>query len=343
MAGLLAITRVGALLAIVTSVWSDRHGRKSPYVASLVLLYGGSIATGLSTTATSFTIAQIAARWGATGAAILGVVLLIESVSPEIRGFAVSIYAAAASLGSGAATVAIAWADRSPDTWRLIFYSSGLALAIVPLLVRHLRPQSRPSESTDRWWTEINRRVFLLLALSSLALAAFTAVSVSFTFERLIDDVGLSSAMAAALSLVAGTLGGVGFLVGGRLADTWGRRPTALVAGILAIAGGTGIFFASSLFGLGVATFTGAFGSFMLAPSLGTLRNESFPEGARSRAVTWVHATALLGSAGGLFLANRILDRIGLPSVVALLGVGALMGIAVLSRVPETAVLRKIH
>jgi len=336
MAGLLAVTRVGALLALLTSVWSDRTGRKAPYLASLGLLFAGAAATGLAQSAATFTFAQIATRWGSTGAAILGAILLIESVPNEVRGFAVSIYAAATSLGSGAATIAVGWADRSPETWRWIFGSSALALIVIPFLAVYLKPQSSEPDRTRQWWSGVNTRSFLLLAIASLALASFSAVSVSFTFERLIDDVGLSSAAAATLSLAAGSLGGIGFFVGGRLADTWGRRPTAVLASILALGGGTGIFFLSSTAGLALVTFVGAFGSFMLAPSLGTLRNESFTEDVRTRAVTWVNTIALIGSAGGLLYANQFIDSIGLPSTVLHLSGVALIGVWALHRVPET-------
>lgn len=336
MAGLLAVTRVGALLALLTSVWSDRTGRKAPYLASLGMLFSGAAATGLAQSSAAFTLAQVATRWGSTGAAILGAILLIESVPNEVRGFAVSVYAAATSLGSGAATVAVGWADRSPETWRWIFGSSALALLVIPFLAVYLKPPPSAPDRVNQWWPSVNTRTFLLLAVASLTLASFTAVSVSFTFERLIDDIGFSSAGAATLSLVAGTLGGIGFFVGGRLADTWGRGPTAVLSSILALSGGTSIFFSSTIAGLSIATFVAAFGSFMLAPSLGTLRNESFTEDVRTRAVTWVNTIALIGSAGGLFYANRFIDSIGLPSTVLRLSGVALVGIWALHRVPDT-------
>lgn len=336
MAGVLSISRLGALLAISFSMWSDRRGRKWPFVTALVLLLLGSAITGSAQSETAFASSQVLVRWGATGAALLGVVVLIESVSPQVRGFVVSIYAAATSLGAGVATATLAIADRSPDAWRFIFYSSAAALILVPALVRKLDVTAPDTRVARLWWSHVNRLHFVLLSAASMTMAAFTAVSVSFSFERLIDDLGFSGAEAAVLSLVSGTLGGIGFFAGGRLTDAWGRRPTALLGSSLAVFGGTALFFSDVISVLGLVLFVGAFGSFMVAPSMGTLRNELFPPAIRTRAVAWSNAIAVLGSVMGLSFARSRIDQLGLDGTVIRLALLALVGVSLLALLPES-------
>ena len=336
MAGVLSVSRIGALMAVLFSMWSDRKGRKWPFLAALTLLFVGSTLTGFTQSEATFTSAQVLVRWGATSAALLGVVVLVEAVSPRVRGFVVSVYAAATSLGAGLGTAALAFADRSPDAWRVIFFSSALALIMVPALAIKLKATDADPDVLRSWWSHVDHRAFMLLASSSLVLAAFTAVSVSFTFERFIDDLGLSGAQAALLSLVGGTIGGLGFFVGGRLTDAWGRRPTAIVGSGLAVAGGTALFYAETTLALGLFIFIGAFGSFMLAPSMGTLRNELFPAPVRTRAVTWANSIAVIGSVLGLSFAKASIDRLGLDGTVLRLALAAAIGVGLLALLPET-------
>src|SRR5690606_3379071 len=81
------------------------------------------------------------------------------------------------------------------------------------------------------------RRLALVGAIGLLS-SAFTAVGLAFTTERLIGDLGYPATTTILVTVGGGTLGGLGFFVGGRLADAWGRRPTSILALSLALASG---------------------------------------------------------------------------------------------------------
>ena len=339
MSGLLSVTRIGALLALLFSIRGDARGRRGPFLAAFALLMAASAATGLSNGPALFAASQTATRMGATAAGILGAVMLIETVSKGLRAYALSLYAGATSLGAGLATIALAVADLGPEAWRFVFASSLLGVGLVVPLLRWLKPTTMEPGVPGDWWQQLTlrtRRNFFLLAGASYSLATFLAVAVSFSFERLVDDLGLSATSAALLALTGGTLGGLGFLVGGRLADTWGRKRTALVAMGLAVAGSVALYQLTALPLVGLAIFVSSAGSFMLAPALGALRNETFSAHVRSRAVTWINNMAVMGSVTGLTFGQATIDEIGLSASVTRLAPVALVAFCLIPFVPET-------
>lgn len=339
MAGLLSVSRIGALLALLFSIWGDARTRRVPYLTAFALLIVGAAVTGMSNGPATYALAQIAVRLGATAAAILGAIILIETVSTGLRAYALSIYAAATSLGAGLATIAVAIAGLGAENWRWVFASSIAGLGLLPPLVRHLRPRVHEPGAPRSWWRHLasdQRRWFGLMAAVSYCLAVFSAVAVSFAFERLIDDLGLSGVEAAAVALSGGTLGGVGFLVGGRLADTWGRKNTTLVAMAFALVGSLGIYHLSAPLAVAASFFVSSSGSFMLTPALGTLRNELFPPDVRSRAVAWINNLAVMGSVTGLTIGQVTIDTYGLTTTVTWLAGGVLIAFILVPWLPET-------
>ncbi|MDH3307644.1 MAG: MFS transporter, partial [Acidimicrobiia bacterium] len=211
-------------------------------------------------------------------------------------------------------------------------------LMLVPVLARRLPTAPHTSSSAGNpWFSGLEHPGrFWLLAGASFGIAAFSALAVSFSFERLVNDLGWSGTQAAAVSLAGGTLGGIGFFTGGRMADGWGRRPTAMVGVICGLVGGVALFWVTSIPWIISAIFVSAFGSFTLVPALGTLRNELFAESIRSRAVTWVNNVAVIGSVTGLSIGAVAIERYGLARTITGLGTMSLVAIVFLALLPET-------
>jgi MFS family permease len=100
-------------------------------------------------------------------------------------------------------------------------------------------------------------------------------------------EVGMSTSRSGLYLAAAGLVGTGGFLFGGWLMDTWGRRPAFLLYGGLTLCLGIALFRTRSpalmlpilcgavFFGLGSATMTSAFST------------ELFPTYVRSRAAAW--------------------------------------------------------
>ncbi len=136
--------------------------------------------------------------------------------------------------------------------------------------------------------------------------------------------------------LVGGTAGGIGFFVGGHLADAWGRRRTSIVSLLLTIAGGVTLYTATSIPLIVAAAMVSAFGTFAFVPAGGSHRAELFPTRLRSSANTAATNAALVGSALGLISGIYTIDNLGLSNTVYVLSAGVVVAALLTATLVET-------
>jgi AAHS family 3-hydroxyphenylpropionic acid transporter len=339
---ILGLARLAAFAALPLARIADRSGRRRPLIWALLIVVVGGAGAGLAVDGWHYGLAQALMRTGTAAVTGLSVVLLSEQVTPAIRAYSVAFYAAAVSLGSGLALMALPLADGDPEGWRIPHFLTVSGLLIIPLIARRLpesrlirsQPQGRSSFSslaTGPW-----RRRFWLVAAIGLLISAFGTFGLAFTIERMIADLDFSTGMAVTVSLVGGTVGGVGFFLGGHLADSWGRRKTTIMAMMASLTGGLTLYSAEALPLVAAAVLVSSFGTFALAPAFGAHRAELFPTPLRAMANTAAANFALAGSALGLLLGSFTIDRIGVATTVRILGVGVVVAAALTWRLPET-------
>ncbi len=338
---LFAIARVGALVAVVYSVLGDRWGRRGPLLLSYLMLLVTTGATALAFSPSLYTALQVFARMGSAAMAMLATVLVAEQVNWDNRAWAIGLYTTAVALGSGTGLLALPVAQMSEQAWRWLF---GLSVVGLPfyLLLRTRIPESYLFRYTEQrisfMYPLIGRYAgrFWLAALYSLSVSAFSAVSVTFAFERLVNDVGMATSEAVRIILVGGTVGSVGYFVGGRLADALGRKPTITGALVIGLIGGLGFYWLSGPNLLLLATALSAFGSSIALPVSAAQRTELFPTEIRATASQWLHSVAVLGSLLGLYAASYTIDLWNLPLTVTALGSGIVVAVFVQTAIPET-------
>ncbi len=341
MSQILAITRIGSVLALAFSFYGDRRGRRVPFLLAFVLLILANVATAFVPNPTFYTILQGLVRMTATAVAVLALVYLAEELAPTIRAYGIAIYGGAASFGAGTALFALPIAESGTEAWRYLFAATAFGLVVLPLLYTKLQ-ESRAFHEPGR---EVNlfsalggrhSADFWILAMISLLAAAFSAVSLAFALERLVNELNIETPRAVAVMLVGGTAGGIGFLVGGRLADTWGRRPTTTLGLMMSLAGGLGLYWLENEGLIVAAVAISSFGSFAAVPSLGAHRNELFPTSIRATAVVWLNTIGVFGSIGGLAIGRFAIDEVGLAMTVTYLGAGMLLAAFLVRLLPET-------
>ena len=341
MSRLFALARVGALVAVIYGVLSDRGGRRRPFLVGYVMLFVATGAVAFATTPSFYTALQFFSRMGASAVGILALVLLAEQMRPENRAWSISLYASAVSLGSGIGLILLPIARSNTDRWRWLFALSFIGLIMFPLLnaklreSRVFRPFESPISSLEPIIGGYGGR-FWLLAGYSLFVSAFSAVAVTFALERLVNDLGYLTTQATAIMLVGGTVGGIGFFVGGRLADSIGRKATINMSLFLALVGALGFYWLDSPGLLIPAVALSAFGSSAAIPASGAQRAELFPTAMRATAVQWLHSVAVLGSMIGLFIGGFTIESWGLPTTVAVLGIGVVLAIGIQALIPES-------
>jgi predicted MFS family arabinose efflux permease len=277
-------------------------------------------------------------RTGTAAVTGLAVVLLAENTSLRIRAYAISFYGAAVSLGSGMALMILPLAEVN---WRIPHLLTAVGFVLLPFLIRNV-PESEIylDEPEGGHWRELvtgvwARRFWIVVTAGFMA-SAYGAVGAAFSTERLINQVGISTGTTVLVLLGGGTLGGIGFFVGGHMADAWGRRRTSVLALLMALVGGLILFSVDSLPAIMLAVMISAFGTFAFVPAAGSHRAELFPTTLRASANTAASNGALAGSAFGLIIGIYTIDTFGLTNTMFILGFGMVVAAGLTLLLPET-------
>lgn len=344
----LAITRLGALVALGAGVLADRVGRRRILLVALVALCAGNAVSAIAPNFEVFTLGQIFVRAGVNTAFVVGGIAVVEEAPEGARAFAVSMLALASGAGYAVSVVLLPLADVAPEFWRAVFGVSAISVVLVPAISRRLRETQRftrlaaRTSERGRFREVVDRRYgprLLLLAAVGFLSNVFSAPSAGFTNRFLSDERGFSNGQIAGLrGITNGVPGLIGILLAGRLSESRGRRPVAIV-GLLVGSVLTMAFFVSSgallwIFS-GLAVVAGASGTL----SVGTMDAELFPTEVRGTANSLLLIMSVLGSATGLLLAGFLSDRFGgLGVAIAVLGIAPVFAaVFLLPRLPESS------
>src|SRR5690606_30028971 len=188
-------------------------------------------------------------------------------------------------LGAGVVVMTLPLADLGPWGWRLTFVVAGLTLPLVAHAARHL-PESRRFEdyleagTSDSGSRRIRGGRFLLLASMFFLLNVFLAPSSQLQNDYLRTEHAFSGALITVFVLATSTPGGLGVVVGGRLADGRGRR-AAIVPGLVAVGVFNAAFFALGGPPMWIASLLGSVLGALCVPAMGVIAPELFPTGRR--------------------------------------------------------------
>jgi MFS family permease len=178
---------------------------------------------------------------------------------------------------------------------------------------------------------------FGVLVVATFLFGLFSASSSQFTNRYLARDRGFSGFDITVLRAVTqGVPGIAGIVIGGRLAETKGRRPVAA----LALFGGTlaqMVFFLVGGPPMWVASAVAIMLAGAAAPALGAFSGELFPTEIRGTANGLLLIAGVAGSALGLVIAGNLSDSWGLGPAIAALGVPSALACFLLLRLPEPA------
>lgn len=345
----IAVVRIGALLAVVIVAAADRRGRR---IVLIVASFCGCVATAAGAFAPSLVVlasAQTVARAFTAAMALLLAVVAAEETPAGSRAYAVSVLTMTAALGAGQAVLLLWVAGLGESAWRILFAVPLLALIPIIRIGRRL-PETRRFELSDRR-AAANRSAgrskrsrahagrLVLLAASAMLFDLFVTPAAGFLNEYLRTDRGYAPWQISAFTILTNTPGGIGIVVGGRLADVRGRRLVG-AAGLAAGVGFTVLLYLTSGWTIWLWSVLGAVIGAMAVPALAVYGPELFPTDSRGRANGVINVARAAGSAAGAFLAGVLADRLagGLPHAITLLAIGPVIVVGlVLVFYPETA------
>ena len=336
-----AVVRAGILIALPAAIIADRIGRRRVIVAVAWLGPLLSLLGALAPSFVALVVTQTLARPMGIALAFLIGVVASEEMPRNSRAYAVSVLAMAAGFGAGVAVISLRLADIGESGWRYIYMIAAVWCVVALDLTRrlpetrrfavaHVQPTSRPPR--------LNLRRLALVAAVAFIGNIFIAPASFFQNRYLADIRDFSGGMIGLFSIAIGTPASIGLILGGRVADSSGRR--RLIAFTLPF--GTAAIVAAFAVGgppLWVFSLVGGILSSAAYPALAVYRTELFPTGNRSRAAGLITAAALIGGIGGLLLTGLLLDAgWSYGQVMGMLGLCQLVVTAlVVVGYPETA------
>jgi MFS family permease len=336
--GAFAAVRAGALLAILLAAMADRRGRRKLLVVSLLGAIGSTVLGAVAPNLPILAATQVVNRGSVSAASVLLVVIAAEEMPAGARAYALSLLSMTGALGAGMVLWVLPVADVGLRAWRILYV---IPLVFVPLVVRfgRLIPESRRYVRPHRTVGLAGHYQRLaLLAGASFLLLLFTTPQSQFRTEFLRDERGMSAAAVSLFIIATSTPASIGIVVGGRLADTRGRRMVGAVGAVV----GTVLLALSFTFDGPAMWLTATLGSIFaaaLVPALSVYGPELFPTSLRGRANGIINTVATVGSVIGLVLAGFLIDRLdSFGLALGLLAIGPLvMAAVVLAFFPETA------
>lgn len=312
---------------------ADRHSRRAIIGAGVAVWSLMTVLSGLARGYPQLLLARVGVGVGEAALGPAAVSLIADAFPRERRGAAMSVYALGTFVGSGLAYVlggAVVGAVAGEGSWRWplvgelrpwqsVFVAIGLPGLLVAALLLTVREPARAERTArasyaDLWrWVRANRRLFgcqslgfALSATVNYGIAAWLATFLARTHGWPVSRAGL---VQGALTMTVGVLG---VLAGGRLADRLvrtGRADGPLLVGMI---GAAGMFVCATLYPL--------VPSVSLAVALLVPVNffAAFPWGAASAAAADVLPASLRaqGTALYLFIVSLVSGVLG-PTAVA--------------------------
>jgi MFS family permease len=342
----LAFSRTGILIALVATALADRRGRRRLLLISFAGVCVANAVAALAPNLAVFTVGQVLMRGFVNTALTVATVAAIEEAPEGARAYSLALLGLAGGFGYAVGVTLLPVADLADEAWRASFALSAASVVFLPGFARHLAETTRYTNLAARGaergrigevFDERYGGRFGVLVAATFLFGLFAASSSQFTNRYLARDRGFSGFDITVLRAVTQGLPGVaGIVIGGRLAETRGRRPVAAVAlflGTLAqmgffLVGGPAMWLASAV----AIALAG-----VAAPALGAFSGELFPTEIRGTANAFLLVAGVLGSALGLVMSGILSDSWGLGPAIAVLGIPSALACGLLLRLPEPA------
>ena len=338
-----AVVRWGVIIALPLASLADRAGRRTMILFTAWL---APLITALGAVAPSFWVLVATQTIGRPLGIALNIFILVfavEEMGANSRAWALSVLAMASGIGAGSAVAAIPLAGVSESGWRYI-YLIGLAWLIVAVVLTRKLPETQRFDalaqhhSTAATNAHIHGDRLALQVVVAILLNVFIATASIFQVRYLKDVRGYSAGMIAIYNVVTVVPASIGLLIGGKLAETAGRKSLAAIAtplGALLIAASFGLSGAL----MWCAALLGGIALALAYPAMSVFRNELFPTARRSSASAMITTASLLGGSAGLIVAGILLERdISYFTVMSAFASGPLFVAVLVAFVyPETA------
>ena len=317
----IAIAKMGSIPALFLALLSDRIGRRSMLMFTLVGLSIATGATGFARTTEEFIAMQFLARGFSTAEEIIAVIYVLELLPVMHRGWGVGFLAAMGGIGAGLASLLYGAVEFLPGGWRALY-----VIAAVPILyfawLRRIMPESAmfnrfaESDKGHSFWRPFadifssHRGQMTAIGLIAAAFWFHIAATMNFMSKYLQEAHAYAPQDVSLLYIVAGTVAILGNVTAGRISDRIGRRPT-LAVGLLVNCLAVVTFYNTSGLLLPLAWIVMLFSFFAVEVMINTISGELFPTSCRSTASTLRMICAVLAGVVGLTIEGSLYGLLG--------------------------------
>lgn len=336
--------RLGAVLTILVMAMADRIGRRRVAIWTAGAAVALTTASALVPSLLALAALQTLSRNLAIAAMLSSDTISVEEIPAGSRAAVQGLGALSFGLGAGSVILLLPLADLGTGGWRLIFGAAILGAPLIALAARDLPesrrflnqevPRSTPGETAPkRKGVRLNR----LLLLGSLLFLVnfFVAPSSQLQNDFLTTDRGFTGARISLFVVLTALPAFFGIVLGGRWADSRGRRGV-LVIGLASMTVFGAAFFLLSGAGMWASATAYATLSALAVPALGVLAPELFPTARRGTARGLLSAVATAGAVAGLLIAGVLADQIGYGPAFALVALAPAVAMVLSFFVPET-------
>ncbi len=346
-------TALGALATFPIARAADRQGRRRVLLLSVALLFPMVLVTTAATALWVFVLAQVAVQALKGVLMTLTPVMVAEALPTDRRAWGQAMIGITGTLGAGLAIIVVAACSDLPGSWRWGWGAAVLWVGVLPFARRSLRESRHfvralsTGETTESRARELFGPRYRVRTLGVLAVGAFFTLSVAGTQAWVIyhpvRNLGMEQWAATAVMICGGAFSLLGFPIGGRLAEVWGRRATFSVAGLAYVVAALGFYRVSDQCSLGPALGLGvAFAAMALTSAAATVpmrsvATELFPTRLRG-AASGLIAVTLAGAAVVVNFGIALLSRLsgGLAQAASVMACAMLLAVVAFLVLPET-------
>ena len=309
-----AIVRWGVVIALPFALSADRLGRRRMIIITAWL---APLITSLGAVAPNFEFLVATQTIGRPLGLALSVFIMVfatEEMGSDARAWALSVLAIASGIGAGSAVAALPLAGLSESSWRWVYLVGLVWLACAVVVTRSLPETTRflalkdQQPSTVAPEVKIDRgRLTLQIIVAVLANVFIATVSI-FQVRYLTEVRGYGAAMASAFTIFTVLPSSIALVIGGRLADSTGRRQVAVAT---IPVGATLVAVSYSVSGpvMWLTALAGGFSIALAYPAMSVFRSELFPTAKRNLASALITTASLLGGSIGLIGAGIAIDN----------------------------------
>lgn len=337
-ANALFASRLDIFIALPILLLTKRFGRDGTIRAMVIVGAVLSALTSLVPSLLTLTVLQVFAKATTAVSGILITILAAEKVPPRARAWSLAVLLIGSALGAGSCDVLLPIAGISTTSWRIL-YALSLPFGLVGYLAaRRLSDSERFTVIVDRRidFRSINPGRLAIASAAAFLTNAFLIPSTQFRNEYLRSDRHFSAAAIGLFVILTNIPGAIGLAIGGRFAETKGRRLVAIL-GIVVGGGGLALGFLTSGLSLWIWTIVGSAFITAVVPSLGVYQTELFDTTSRSLGGGLVTLAARIGSILGIYFVGFYGQSHPLGDSLALLFLPMLLLIPLLIFVfPET-------